>query len=254
MSKCLEKMNYPKQCIQFIKIIYQETYSQVQNNGYFSECITLERGVRQGCPLSFPLYCTQNDVFTNSVNKDPNIKGFKLLGRKENLKLSQYADDTSFISTNFSDIPFIFEQFLKYKTATRCSLNINKTEGLLIQTNRVFYNNNKYPIKWNIMDFVKILGIHFNDDIEMTKRYNMTECIQKMENNAKVQNQRHLSLKGKTIIINRTLLSKLWYVCSVFPLPKDLLSEINKIIFKFLWNNKNPEPIARETLFLPTER
>ena len=104
------------------------------------------------------------------------------------------------------------------------------------------------------MDFVKILGIHFNDDIEMTKRYNITECIQKMENNAKVQNQRHLSLKGKTIIINRILLSKLWYVCSVFPLPKDLLSEINKIIFKFLWNNKNPEPIARETLFLPTER
>ena len=88
MFKCLEKMNYPKQYIQFLKIIYQETYSQIQNNGYFSECIKLERGVRQGCSLSFPLYCTQNDVFTNSVNKDPNIKGFKLPGRKETLKLS----------------------------------------------------------------------------------------------------------------------------------------------------------------------
>ena len=27
-----EKMNYPKQYIESIKIIYQETYSQVQNN------------------------------------------------------------------------------------------------------------------------------------------------------------------------------------------------------------------------------
>ena len=107
MFKCLEKMNYPRQYIEFIKIIYKETYSQVQNNGYFSECITLERGMRQGCPLSFPLYCTQNDVFTNSLKKDEN-SGFKLPGRKENLKLSQYADDTSFIYTNFSDIPFIF--------------------------------------------------------------------------------------------------------------------------------------------------
>ena len=88
MFKCLEKMNYPQQYIQFIKIIYQETYSQIQNYGYFSECIRLEKGVRQGCPLSFPLYCTQNDVFTKSVNKDPKIKGFKLPGRKENLKLS----------------------------------------------------------------------------------------------------------------------------------------------------------------------
>ena len=254
MFKCLEKMNYPQQYEEFIKIIYQETYSQVQNNGYFSDCITLERGVRQGCPLSFPLYCTQNDVFTNSVNKDENIKGFKLPGKKENLKLSQSVDNTSFVSTNFSHIPFIFEQFLKYQKATGCTLNVNKAEGLLIQTNRVFHNNNKFPIKWNITDFVKILGIHFNNDTKMTKRYNITKCIKKMENNVKIQNQRHLSLKGKTIIINIILLSKLWYVCSVFPIPRDLLSEINKIIFKILWNNKKPEPIARETLFLPRER
>ena len=254
MFKCLEKMNYPQKYIEFIKIIYHGTYSQIQNNRYFSECITLERGVRQGCPLSFPLYCTQNDVFTNSISKDPNIKGIKLPGRKENLKLSQYADDTSFLSTNFSDIPFIFEQFSKYKTATGCSLNINKTEGLLIQTNRVYYNNNKFPIKWNTKDYVKILGIHFNNNIEETNRYNIKKCIQKMENHAKIQNQRHLSLKGKTIIINTILLSKLWYVGNVSPIPKDLLPEINKIIFQFLWNNKNPEPIARETLFLPRER
>ena len=188
MFKCLEKMNYSQQYIEFIKIIYQETYSHVQNNGYFSDCITLERGVRQGCPLSFPLYCTQNDVFTNSINKDPNIKGFKLPGRKENLKLSQYADDTSFISTNLSDIPFIFGQFSNYKTATGCSLNINKIEGLSIQTNRVYHNNNKFPIKWNKIEFVKILGIHFNNDIEMTKRHNISKCIQKMENNVKIQN------------------------------------------------------------------
>ena len=85
----------------------------------------------------------------------------------------------------------------------------------------------------------------------MTKRHSIRKRIQKMENNVKIQNQRHFSLKGKTIIINTILLSKLWYVCSVFPLPKDLLSEINKIIFKFLWNNKNLQPIAREILFLP---
>ena len=152
MFKSLKKMNYPQQYIQFIKIICKETYSPVQSNGYVSECITLERSMRQGCPFSFPLYCTQNDLFSNSINKDPNIKGFKLQGRKYNLKLSQYADDTSFISASFSDIPFIFKQFVKYKKATGCSLNITKTEGLLIQTNRIFFNNNKFPIKWNIND------------------------------------------------------------------------------------------------------
>ena len=254
MFKYLEKINYPKEYIEFIKIICTETYSEIQNNGYLSESIKLESGVRQGCPLSFPLYCRQNDVFTNSVNKDENIKGFKLPGRKENIKLSQYADDTNFISTDFSDIPFIFEQFSKYKKATGCTLNIDKTEGLFIQTHRIFNNNGRYPIKWKTIDYVKILGIHFNNDTEMTQRYNITKCIHKMEKNLKIQNQRHLSLKGKTIIINTILLSKLWYLCSVFPLPKDLLQGINKIIYTFLWNNKIPERIAQETLFLPRKR
>ena len=60
-----------------------------------------------------------------------------------------------------------------------CSINVNKTEEMLIQTNRVFHKNNKFPIKWNTRDFVKILSIHFNNDTEMTKRYNITKCIQK---------------------------------------------------------------------------
>ena len=44
---------------------------------------------------------------------------------------------------------------------------------------------------------LKILGIYFNSDIEMTKRYNRTRCIQKMKNNAKLQNQRHLLCERK---------------------------------------------------------
>ena len=31
----------------------------------------------------------------------------------------------------------------------------------------------------------------------MTNRYNITKCIQKMENNIKIQNQRHLSSERK---------------------------------------------------------
>ena len=71
---------------------------------------------------------------------------------------------------------------------------------------------------------------------------------QKIENNIKIQNQRHLSLKGKAIIINTILLSKLWYVSNVFHIPKDLLSKINEIIFKFLWNNKTGTNSMRNPL------
>ena len=164
MFRCLERMNYPKQFVDFIKIVYQETYSQVQNNGHMSEEFLLERGVRQGCPLSFPLYCVQNDVFSYDILKDKEIKGFNIPGRKENLKLSQYADDTSFISSNFEDIPLLLDKFSKYEKATACTLNAHKTKRLLIQTNTVATICKKYPIRWCTDEFVRILGVHFNNN------------------------------------------------------------------------------------------
>ena len=75
-----------------------------------------------------------------------------------------------------------------------------------------------------------------------------------MEECAKTQSQRNFSLKGKTIVINTLISSKLWFIANVFPIPKDLIPEINKIIFGYLWKGSVAEPIARETLFLPRDR
>ena len=41
--------------IDFIKILYTENTSTITNNGYFSKPIHIQRGLRQGYPLSLPL-------------------------------------------------------------------------------------------------------------------------------------------------------------------------------------------------------
>ena len=160
-------------------------YSQVQNNEHMSEEFFLERGVRQGFPLSFPLCCAQNDVFSYDILKDEKIKGFNISVRKENLKLSQYADDTSFISSNFQGIPLLLDKLSKYEKATGCTLNAHKTKGLLVQTNTVTRICQKYPITWCTDEFVWFVGVHFNNDYEPTKHFNIQPCIWQMEESAK---------------------------------------------------------------------
>ena len=254
MFRCLERMNYSQQFVDFIKILYQEMYSQVQNTGHISEEFLMERGVRQGCPLSSPLYCRQNDVFSYNILKDKEIKHFNIPGKKENLKLSQYADDTSFVSSNFEDIPLLFDKFSKYVKATGCTVNTHKTKGLLIQTNNIARICQKYPITWCTDEIVWILGVHFKSDYEHTKYFNIQACIRQMEECGKTQSQRNLSFKGKKIVINTLTLSKLWFIVNVFPIPKNLISERNKIIFGYLWKGSAAEPRAPENLFsLETE-
>ena len=55
-------------------------------------------------------------------------------------------------------------------------------------------------------------------------------------------------------LTNTFISSKLWFIVNVFPIPKDLIPERNKIIFGYLWKGSVAEPIARVTLFLPRDR
>ena len=52
MLKTLESFNFGSLIITWIKLCYQNIERCILNNGWASVYFTLERGVRQGCPLS----------------------------------------------------------------------------------------------------------------------------------------------------------------------------------------------------------
>ena len=47
-----------------------------------------------------------------------------------------------------------------------------------------------------------------------------------------------LSLRGKKLIVNQTLLSRLWCIGKILTIQKYIKKEIEKRIFDFLWNRK----------------
>ena len=70
----MEKLGFRKSYISFIEILYTENKSMISNNDFLSETISLFRGLRQGCPLSLPLYVIQGEVTTEDINKNETIK------------------------------------------------------------------------------------------------------------------------------------------------------------------------------------
>ncbi len=54
--KTLLKVNFGNRFISYIKTMYSNTQSVVINNDHISDFFPLERGVRQGCPLSAYLF------------------------------------------------------------------------------------------------------------------------------------------------------------------------------------------------------
>ena len=68
--------------IDWIKLLYSNASAVLNINGFLSKPIPLNRGVRQGCPLSALLYVLVIEVFALQLRVNPNIVGFKVGGEK----------------------------------------------------------------------------------------------------------------------------------------------------------------------------
>ena len=78
------------------KSIYRNISSCVVNNGHTSKHFNLERGVRQGCPLSGTLFVIAIELLAERIRRSEEIKGITV-NKHEEVKLSQYADDTTLL-------------------------------------------------------------------------------------------------------------------------------------------------------------
>ena len=93
--KTLSSFNFGTSLINWIKLCYRNIESCVLNNGWASNYFTPERGVRQGCPLSPYIFILCAEVLANKIRANKDIKGITVCGNE--IKISQYADDTTMI-------------------------------------------------------------------------------------------------------------------------------------------------------------
>ena len=96
LYKTLEKIGISSLFINFLKKLYTQNTSMIINNGFLSPQGSLQRGLRQGCPLFLPLYVIHGQVTTTNINQNNNITGIYIPNQKNQVKISQYADDSNF--------------------------------------------------------------------------------------------------------------------------------------------------------------
>ena len=95
LMNVLHRFGFGPDFRQWIDTLYSNASMKVIVNGYLTESIPLECGVRQGDSLSLRLYILCAEVIANSIRRDPGIRGFHLTGARKSFKIRQYADDST---------------------------------------------------------------------------------------------------------------------------------------------------------------
>ena len=128
-------------------------------NNWPTERISLERGVRQGDPLSLLLYVLCIEVLANLIRDPPRIKGFLLPGSGGlQVKVRLCADDTTLLLKDSSSLTSLFELIDLFEKGTGAKLNRSKTEAVRLGAWK-FCNDEPYDLTWVCK--MKILGVVF---------------------------------------------------------------------------------------------
>ena len=131
LIKCLRHFNFGDSFINWIILFYYNAKSCVSNNGQHSEFFPIQRGVRQGCPLSPYLFIIGIELLTNQIRTNESIKCITLAGSE--LKITCYADDASFIlDGTHKSLETLIDVLENFSNISGLKLNPQKSQVLRI--------------------------------------------------------------------------------------------------------------------------
>ncbi len=235
MFEVLKKFNFGEVFIKWIKTLYASARSKVKNNGWISQDIIIERGIRQGCPVSALLFIIVSEILAINIKNNEDIKGIKVETNSENveLKISQYADDGHIFLSDINSLENAIEAINVFSKVAGPKLNIDKCEIIPLRKEVINFQNMR------CVKNARCLGVWVGKEKSTNEEKNWNEKLCKLKTCLQVWKTRNLTIFGKTTVIKMLGMSKVVYSATNTLTPEGFITRLNTILFDFLWQGKD---------------
>ena len=252
IRKALCFFEFGSEFTKWIDIILKDRLSCVRNGGYVSDFFKMERGVRQGCPISPLLFIITLELLARDIRKNENIKGIRIYPDSEPIKIKLYADDATLFLKDITDYREVLSRIKLFSYFSGLCLNKRKSSAMYIG-NATRAGQILCGIKF--VNKLKILGLTFsNEKTASSIDENFAPRIEKLERVCSLWSKRKLTLIGKITILKTFGISQFIYIMQSIGISEPNLTKINKIMFNFIWgpsgenDKKIIEKVKREIM------
>ena len=245
MQKVLRSFGFKDDICQWISTFYSDIKSYVIVNGKPSQHFRIERGCRQGDPISPYLFILCAEVLACRIRENNVIKGINISDNE--IKISQFADDTSLVlEGDENSYDALFKDLEKFNHISGLKLNYDKScnvwLGSMKNSKKVYKPNVK--MSWNPPKF-KILGLWYTNDLTSMSELNFKEKMLETKKLFMIWSKRISTPLGRVAILKSLILSKLIYLWILLPNPPThQINQLQKEILDFVWDKK-PDKIKR---------
>ena len=132
----LRYLNLDQKFQNLVNTVMKNTKSCVHNRGWVSNFFSVERGIRQECPLSPLLFIIAVEILVIKIRNSPEIEGVKMEEQVEGnslertRKIKQFADDTTLTMKNEEDVKQALGIVQAFGEFYGLHLNKQKSEGI----------------------------------------------------------------------------------------------------------------------------
>jgi ribonuclease HI/exonuclease III len=264
LYRCLEQYGLPDHFIQIVKSIYETAKTRVAVNGFLSKPFEVQRGVRQGDPMSCLLFNLAIEPLA-AMLRSSQLEGYRVPGRDERLIVQLFADDTTVFLSERDDIEDLWKMLKQWCKASKAKFNITKTEILPIgspefrktfcEERRARTTDQRIPENVRITPeggCTRILGSWVGNNVNTENVWK--KVTEKIETGVEQWEKSHLSMEARRHMANMTQGGVSQYLARVQGMPPKALETIRKSIRSFIWADKKQAPVREEYLFAPINR
>ena len=254
MYKVLKAFGFGRDICRWISTFYNNIKSTVIVNGQTTGWFPIERGCRQGDPLSPYIFVLCVEIFAIMIREDEDIKGIQMKDTEQ--KIAQFADDTQLMNEgdkeSFEKSISLLEKFSK---TSGLFLNNDKTQVIWLGSKK--FCKTKYMehlnMVWNPPTF-KILGIWFTQSLKDMEDKNYNEKMREIRALFKIWMKRFITPLGRVAVLKSLILSKLTHLWIFLPNPPDKFTkDLQLMCFQFVWRGKQ-DRISRRTVIREEKR
>lgn len=245
----LDKFGFDPKFISWIRLLYAVPTASIHTNGVRSQQFLLQRGTRQGCPLSPLLFNIAIEPLAIWLRSCDAFKGIIRHGQTH--KLSLYADDLLlYISDPLVSLPPILRILDQFGHCSGYKLNFQKSELFFVNHLAKSLPTSSFPFKIALEGF-KYLGISITNSFKDLFSNNFTPLLDKCKSDFARWKSLSLSLIGRVNLIKMIILPKFLYLFQHVPvyLNKSFFTNLDQQLNGFLWSNK-PARIRKSVLQL----
>uniref|UniRef100_A0AAR2LWN9 Reverse transcriptase domain-containing protein n=1 Tax=Pygocentrus nattereri TaxID=42514 RepID=A0AAR2LWN9_PYGNA len=239
----LHKFGFGPSFINWIETLYSSPNARVRTNDLISQSFSLQRGTRQGCPLSPSMFIIFIEPLAAKIRQNVNIKGIQT--ENTDHKISLYADDVLLFLGN-SQTALLKTITLIDKFSSVSDYSINWSKSTVLPLNCKFQNIITTSLQ---SGNIRYLGIHFSPRLLDLVRLNHIPLLKTIEDDLTRWNSLPISLMGRVATIKMMILPKVNYLFLMIPNKPSIawFKSLDSYISKFLWKSKTSR-ISLKTL------